>query len=302
MEPPLRAIAERYGSNVAVVHRADLQSALVRSLGREALSTAAEVSGFEQTEAQVTVKLREGSPEAGDVLVGADGLRSAVRRQLLGDGDPVYLGATIWRGMVGSEGLGIEPGHGINWIGRGSEFLAFHLAGHRIYWAGVTKEPRGEQPGPGGHKEDLFDRFAGWEEVIPALISATQPGAILRNDMYDRPPARRWSRGRVTLVGDAAHPMTPNQGQGACQALEDAVALGQSVQGAPDLPKAFEMYEKRRIHRANRAVAMSRQASRGVHIENALLCALRDGLASALPQSVLLRMLDSTLAAEPGQT
>jgi 2-polyprenyl-6-methoxyphenol hydroxylase-like FAD-dependent oxidoreductase len=96
--------------------------------------------------------------------------------------------------------------------------------------------------------------------------------------------------------------MTPNQGQGACQALEDAVALGQSVQGASDLAKAFELYEKRRIHRANRAVAMSRQASRGVHIENALLCALRDGLASALPQSVLLRMLDSTLAAEPAQT
>ena len=299
MEPPMRAISERYGSNVAVVHRADLQSALVESLGREVLYLGAEVIGFEDAGGQVMVKLRDGTTDSGDLLIGADGLRSPVRRQLLADGDPVYLGATIWRGMVNSEGLFLKPGHGINWIGRGSEFLAFHLADHRIYWACVTKEPRGEKAGPGGHKQDVLERFAAWEEGIPALVAATEPGAILRNDMYDRPPARRWSRGRVTLTGDAAHPMTPNQGQGACQALEDAVVLGESLQSASDLTKAFEMYEKRRIHRANLAVVRSRQASRGVHIENPLLCAVRDGLASAIPNRVLVRMLGSLLAAEP---
>jgi 2-polyprenyl-6-methoxyphenol hydroxylase-like FAD-dependent oxidoreductase len=301
MEPPMRAISERYGSKVAVVHRADLQSALVRSLGREGLYLGAEVIGFEEAAAHVMVRLRDGTSDSGDLLIGADGLRSPVRRQLLGDGDPVYLGATIWRGMVDSEGLSLKPGHGINWIGRGSEFLAFHLADHRIYWACVTKEPRGEKPGPGGHKQDVLERFAAWEEDIPALVAATAPGAILRNDMYDRPPTRHWSGGRVTLAGDAAHPMTPNQGQGACQALEDAVALGESLEGELDIEKAFELYEKRRVRRANRAVAMSRQASRGVHIENPLLCALRDGLAGALPQGVLLRMLDSTLAVEPAR-
>jgi 2-polyprenyl-6-methoxyphenol hydroxylase-like FAD-dependent oxidoreductase len=302
MEPPLQAISERYGSNVSVVHRADLQSALVRRLGREVLKLGAEVIGFEEAGAEVRVKLRDGTAGAGDLLIGADGLRSAVRRQLLADGDPVYLGATIWRGMVNSEGLSLQPGHGINWIGRGAEFLAFHLTDHRIYWACVTREPRGETQGPGGHKQDVLERFSAWEEDIPALIAATEPAAILRNDMYDRPPARRWSGGRITLAGDAAHPMTPNQGQGACQALEDAVALGESLERAPEPAKAFELYEKRRIRRANRAVAMSRQASRGVHIENPVLCALRDGLAGALPQRVLLRMLDSTLGPEPAGT
>ena len=298
MEPPLREISERYGSKVAVVHRADLQSALLKSLGREVLTLGAEITGFDDAGAQLAVKLRDGTSDAGDLLIGADGLRSSVRRQLLADGDPVYLGASIWRGMVSSEGLPLKPGFGVNWIGRGSEFLAFHLADQRIYWAGVTKEPRGEKAGPGGHKQDALERFAAWEEDIPAVIAATEPNAILRNDMYDRPPARSWSRGRVTLTGDAAHPMTPNQGQGACQALEDAVALGESLRRVSDVPKAFEMYEKRRMRRANRAVAMSRQASRGVHIENPLLCALRDGLAGALPHRVLLRMLDGVLAAE----
>jgi 2-polyprenyl-6-methoxyphenol hydroxylase-like FAD-dependent oxidoreductase len=163
----------------------------------------------------------------------------------------------------------------------------------------VTIEPRGEKPGPGGHKQDVLERFGKWTDLVPRLIAATESAAILRNDMYDRPPSRRWSKGRVTLVGDAAHPMTPNQGQGACQALEDAVALGESLEGASDPARAFEIYEKRRIHRANRAVAMSRQASRGVHIENPVLCAIRDGLARVLPHSLVVRMLDPVLAAEP---
>jgi 2-polyprenyl-6-methoxyphenol hydroxylase-like FAD-dependent oxidoreductase len=97
MEAPVRAISARFGSNVVVVHRADLQSALVKSLGREVLSLGAEVSGFDDAGAQVEVRLQDGTSDAGDLLVGADGLRSTVRRQLLADGNPVYLGASIWR-------------------------------------------------------------------------------------------------------------------------------------------------------------------------------------------------------------
>jgi 2-polyprenyl-6-methoxyphenol hydroxylase-like FAD-dependent oxidoreductase len=131
------------------------------------------------------------------------------------------------------------------------------------------------------------------------LIAATPEAAILRNDMYDRPPARRWSLGRVTLVGDAAHPMTPNQGQGACQALEDAVALGESLEHGSDLSEAFELYEKRRLKRANLVVRMSHQQTRGTQIGNPLLCALRDGFSSVIPRRLMLRMLDATLAAQP---
>jgi 2-polyprenyl-6-methoxyphenol hydroxylase-like FAD-dependent oxidoreductase len=185
---------------------------------------------------------------------------------------------------------------GINWWGRGSEFLAFHLADRKIYWAGVTKEPRGEEPGPGGHRQDLLYRFGDWAEPVPALIAATKDASILRNDMYDRLPAGHWSRGRVTLAGDAAHPMSPNQGQGACQALEDGVALGESVQRTSSLAEAFQLYERRRLRRANREVAMSRQATRGVQIDNPLLCILRDGLMSLLPRQLIMRIQDATLA------
>jgi len=298
-ETPIDAISKRYGSEVAFVHRAALQAALARSFGRDGLHLGADVCGFEEDGAQVQVKLRDGSVATGDLLVGADGLRSAVRRQLLGDGDPVYLGSTSWRGIVGSEGIAFERGHGFNWVGRGSEFLAFSLADDRIYWACVTKEAPGGKAGPGGHKQDVVERFGNWAEPIPALIAGTEEAAILRSDIYDRPPARRWSQGRLTLVGDAAHPMTPNMGQGACQALEDAIALGESLKRASDLTEAFELCERRRLRRANRVVAMSRQASRVVQIDNPLLCRVRDGFASLLPPRVLLRMLDATLAAQP---
>ncbi len=296
VEMPVGSAYVRYGHSVSFVHRADLQAALAKTFGPQGLRLGCEVRGFSDNEAEVEVALNDGTVAAGDLLVGADGLRSPVRRQLLGDGDPTYLGSTIWRGLVASEGIAVPPGSGINWWGRGSEFLAFHLADSKIYWAGVTKEPRGERPGPGGHKHDLSERFGDWAEPVPALIAATSDAAILRNDMYDRPPASHWSRGRVTLAGDAAHPMSPNQGQGACQALEDGVALGESVKRTSSLAEAFQLYERRRLRRANREVAMSRQATRGVQIANPLLCTLRDGFMSLLPGRLILRIQDATLA------
>ena len=296
VEMPVDSAYVRYGYSVSFVHRADLQAALAKAFGPEGLRLGCEVRGFSENETDVEVALSDGTVAGGDLLVGADGLRSPVRRHLLGDGDPTYLGSTIWRGLVASEGIEIPPGTGINWWGRGSEFLAFHLADSKIYWAGVTKEPRGARPGPGGHKHDLRERFGDWAEPVPSLIAATTDAAILRNDMYDRPPASHWSQGRVTLAGDAAHPMSPNQGQGACQALEDGVALGESVQRTSSLAEAFQLYERRRLRRANREVAMSRQATRGVQIDNPLLCILRDGFMRLLPRQLILRIQDATLA------
>ncbi|MHB8587214.1 MAG: FAD-dependent monooxygenase [Candidatus Dormibacteraceae bacterium] len=232
---PLESVAARFGFEPVFVHRADLQAALARRFGMEGLHFNAHVSGFQQRGAEVEVIMRDGTAAAGELLVGADGLRSPVRRQLLEDGDPTYLGSTIWRGIVDSHGISLAPGHGFDWGGRGSEFVAFPLLHDRMYWSGVTKQPRGEKPGPGGHKADLLNAFSNWVQPIPTLVGATEETAILRNDMYDRPPARRWSAGRVTLVGDAAHPMTPNAGQGACQALEDAVALADSIKRASNL-------------------------------------------------------------------
>ena len=296
---PLSAIAERYDSEITFVHRAELQTALANRFGRDGLHLGAGVSGFNEKAAGVEIILRDGSVAEGGAVVGADGLRSSVRSQLLSDGDPIYLGSTIWRGVADGRGLPFPNEAVVNWVGRGSEFIAAPLVDGRVYWAGVTKEPRGEKPGPRGHRGDLDQRFSSWVQPIPALIAATEEGAILRNDMYDRARVRRWSAGRVTLVGDAAHPMTPNSGQGACQALEDAVALGDSLHRAPNLTEAFGMYERRRLKRANRVVAMSRQGTRATQFENPVLCALRDSVAGLVAGRLFLRTMDAVLAESP---
>lgn len=288
----LEIFPQRYGFEPSFVHRADLQAALARRFGSDGLHLGAEVMGFKQDVDGVEVTLRDGSKAGGELLVGADGLRSSVRRELLNDGDPVYLGSTVWRGIAPASGIALDLDAGINWVGPGSEFLAFHLKGGRIYWAGVTKEPRGERAGDRGHKVDLIERFGDWIAPVPQLIEATGEADILRNDMYDRKPASHWSNGRVTLVGDAAHPMTPNAGQGACQALEDATALAAGLRQTADVTEAFRLYESKRLRRANRLVGMSRQATRAVQMDNRLLCALRDNIAFRVAQLVFPRTLD----------
>jgi 2-polyprenyl-6-methoxyphenol hydroxylase-like FAD-dependent oxidoreductase len=242
-ELPVSELLERYGSGMMLVHRAELQAALLTALGDGCVRLGVEVTGFSQDDGGVTVRLASGAEESADVLIGADGLRSAVRRQLAGDGDPIYQGFTAWRGEIPAGRLKLDAGTGRNWWGRGGEFLAFPLTDGRIYWAGTANAPKSARPGPGGHKQDVLDRFNAWEDLVNSIIRATAPEAILRTDIYDRPALGTWSVGRVTLLGDAAHPMTPSQGQGACQALEDAVALGRSLQAGRDVSDALKAYE-----------------------------------------------------------
>ena len=293
---PVAKLLARHASGMMVVHRAELHAALLAALGDGCIRLDAEVTGFSQDDAGVTVRLANGAAERADLLIGADGLRSVVRRQLVGDGDPDYQGFTAWRGEIPAGRLEVPAGTGRNWWGCGGEFLAFPLTDGRVYWAGTANLPRSAAPGPGGHKQDVVDRFKGWDDQVLSIVGSTNPEAIVRTDIYDRPVLRSWSVGRVTLLGDAAHPMTPSQGQGACQALEDAVALGRSLEGDRDVREAFTAYERARLRRANRVVTLSRQASRSVQSENRWLCGLRNAGVRLVPQTVMRRMLDATFA------
>jgi 2-polyprenyl-6-methoxyphenol hydroxylase-like FAD-dependent oxidoreductase len=178
---------------------------------------------------------------------------------LFGREKPTYSGYTAWRAVVkftATEQL--LPGET---LGRGARFGQMPLSNRRVYWYATKNAPEGERS-MHGEMAVLRQTFHGWHAPIEALINSADESLILRNDIYDRPALSEWGEGRVTLLGDAAHPMTPNLGQGACQAIEDAVALGRALQENKDAAAALRAYEARRIPRANEIVKRSRQVGR----------------------------------------
>jgi len=296
-EIPVDAFRARYGYELMIAHRAELHSTLLGMLGRDFVRWGMEVTSVEQDARSVWVCLASGERLRGELLIGADGLRSAVRRSLLADGEPRYSGATCWRGIASLE-MGERPSQ--NWWGRGGEFGVFPLPGGRAYWFAVLRRPEREAGGPEGRKADVLHAFESWPELVAAVVEATDERDILRNDLYDRPPTVRWGRGRVTLLGDAAHPMLPNAAQGACQALEDAVALREALAAEPS-EQALRVYEARRVRRANGFVSQSRRTASLVGATNPIVAALRNFAVAHVPGRVVWRQLDATMQFDPGR-
>lgn len=274
-----------------IVHRADLHQLLLAQLGDAQLQTGAACIGFQEEDGQITAHFVDGSSATGDYLIGADGIHSAIRAQLHGEIAPTYSGYTAWRAVVGVDPNALLPGE--SW-GRGARFGQLPLNNGRVYWFATHNEPEGAQATE-GEKTRLQQLFGDWHDPIPDLITATPADAILRHDIYDRPPLTTWGKGRVTLLGDAAHPMTPNLGQGACQAIEDAVVLGRMVRRASTITQALRVYEAARIPRTTTLVNQSRTIGRMGQWQNPLLVHLRSLLMRGMPAQLQLNQLTRTL-------
>lgn len=295
-------LEKRAGAGSSAVHRADLQGMLLRELDKAggAVHVGKELDRFEHNDDGAQAFFADGTEERGDLLVGADGLRSRVRARLLGDEAPRYAGYTSWRG-VASPGHELVPvGGGFESWGRGRRFGAAHVGGGRIYWFATKNAPEGESDGPAGSKAALLETFRGWHAPVEELIRATEEDAVLRTDVHDREPlGKRWGEGRATLLGDAAHPMTPNLGQGACQAVEDAVVLARCLRdGGADLAGSLRRYEGLRAGRTAAIVRRSRRVGTVGQLENPLLCRLRDRALKLVPARTQLRRMEQIAAYE----
>ena len=288
-ESRLGQFEARLGPVILVLHRADLVSLLSQPV-QDALRLGQECTGFEQQPDSVVAHFANGSEARGDVLIAADGIGSAIRAQLHPDEPVRYSGYTAWRSVTKHETTGLTE----SW-GPGRRFGIVPMSGGQVYWFATRNAPEGQTDPPGKSKQTLLEMFESFHDPVRALIESTEESTILRNDIVDRDPLAAWGQGRATLLGDAAHPMTPNLGQGGCQAIEDALVLRRALAARASPIDALRQYESERIARTTPIVLHSRQVGRIAQTELPAACWARDLLFSLIPASLTNRELESVI-------
>jgi 2-polyprenyl-6-methoxyphenol hydroxylase-like FAD-dependent oxidoreductase len=272
----VRDIERRVGAPTLGVRRPDLHRVLLDAVEDGLVRFGETCVGFEQDGEGVRVRLASGREERGDVLIGADGLRSALRAALPGATEPRYAGYVSWQAIARVDTDVVPVGlFRVIW-GRGARFLFYRIGSEEVYWEGVFAAPAGGEEAEGPRRQAVLERFRGWPAPIETILEATEPTAIGRADMYDRPPSKRWGVERVTLAGDAAHAMTNALGQGANQAIEDSLVLARCLAEQADPLAALRSYEAERIPRTSRFASMSWSLARASRLRNPAACWLRD--------------------------
>jgi len=251
---------EMYG-----MHRADLLQMLVEALPPEVIHTGHRCVGFEQDAEQATVHFASGERASADVVVAADGIHSALQPYVVEPSEPLPAGSVAYRGVIPAASVGWPDGAFRNWIGAGKHFLVYPVrAGELINYVGFvqTDEQTRESWSAVGDPATLAREFAGWDSMVEAICA--QVARTFWWGLYDREPLRSWSRGRLTLLGDAAHPMLPHAGQGANQAIEDGVALATILAQADraSVPEALQVYQSVRWQHTARVQGMARANGR----------------------------------------
>lgn len=266
------------GGPLVAVRRGDLVEILHDRIKPGSVRLGVAVRGYRQVEDGVQV-VTDGDPVAAVALVGADGYRSEVARVLHPGLPERYAGYPAWRGIADIGGL--EP---VQLWGSRQEFGVVPLGDGAAYWFATVREPAG-----GAAESELAHlrtAFSGWPDPVQQVLEATEPAAVSRNDVMDRALPRRWTDGRVVVIGDAAHAMRPHLGQGGCQALIDAAVLARLLRQSDSPAAAFTAFEKLRRTPARRVVSLSRAAGRAIDAPAGL-----HRVSQLLPDPLMLRTL-----------
>ena len=264
-----------------MIRRSDLQKVLLGAMEDIPIVLGARCTGITGNAQAPGLRFEDGSSSEADLVIGADGIRSAVRQSIAPhEAAPRYSGLCAWRGIVSAPGLVDNA-----WlsVGEGLQFMAAPLPEGHVYWSPLVRLEEGRWEYIEDHRRYLLDRFRGWHEPIPTLLDRTAADALIPTPVYFRPPPKWMTSGRVALIGDAAHPMTPDLGQGGCQAIEDAVVLADCLSRSSDIAFALSEYQDRRLGRIRRVVREARQL----------------GVVMAEPRHVLARLRTTALRSIP---
>ncbi|HEU4508016.1 MAG TPA: FAD-dependent monooxygenase [Pyrinomonadaceae bacterium] len=280
-------------SPAVALHRADLQHILVQALPPSSIHLAHTLVNHSQQRDKVVATFANGRSIEADLLIGADGIHSHVREQFLNDGDPVYRGYIVWRGISPTTPSSIPPNTAIEIHGRGKRFGIGPVGlGRTGWWASANLKLDDAH-------EELTRLFAGWYPPVLELIEATPATSILTTPAFDRLANRRWGNGRMTLLGDAIHPTTPNLGQGGCLAMEDAMVLARCFEKYGATEEALRKYEHRRYQRTTMISSYSRYYGSIGQWENLWARGLRRAALALAPEPLAHRLMQVVFDYDP---
>jgi salicylate hydroxylase len=265
--------AAKYGAPYYTFHRADLLDALASGLDRSAIHLGHRLAGIEERGDRVALAFAEGAEIEAEIVIAADGVRSVIRQALYGDDNPTYTGQMVWRALLNGSDVPedvLEPTGHIQWVGPGCHLLAYYIRG-RKHVNIVTQEDTDKWVEEGwstrGDPDEMRLSFPNPEPHLAKLLSLVTECS--KWGLFTRPLTQNWGRGRIQLIGDAAHAMLPNAGQGACQAFEDAYVLGRWLAACRDPAEAFAGFRRVRIPRVQGVQRLSIANARFKHMPDA---------------------------------
>lgn len=284
------AISKKYGLDNFLIHRYALHELLLSKLDPDTVFTNKKAIAFSNQNGQVLVDFEDGSSISTDYLIVGDGIHSVIRKQLLPYSTPRYSGYTCWRAVMDNSKLKINQASE-TW-GTNGRFGIAPLANDQLYWFACINATRND-PKMGAMKVlDLLANFKEYHDPIPQILEHTEDHQLIWNDIIDIRPIGQFAFDRIVLMGDAAHATTPNLGQGACQAIEDAYILADEMAKTDDYPEAFRAFEKRRMPRTHFIVHTSWKMGKLAQLENPLLCGIRNFGLRSTPRSISEKQME----------
>jgi len=284
-------VREIYGIDNFTIHRADLHQILLEELKPESLMLGKTLQAIHQTDKSTTLAFADGTLVETEFLIAADGINSVVRQTLVPQSKKRYSGYTCWRGVVEQPLESVNYTHASETWGSKGRFGIVPLKDNRTYWFACVNAENNSQQMKDSGKKGLLQQFSTYHDPIAKILIETHNDNIIWADIYDIAPLKRHAFGNILLIGDAAHSTTPNMGQGACQAIEDAAFLQKFLKKEAHIPTAFSNFEKKRLERTTWVINNSYNIGRLAQLENPWLIKARNTLLRLAPQSSNLKRL-----------